>query len=71
MLRRRQTGGITWAAAGALALTASLSWWNAIEDGAGPADLIPAIGFTAAALIWLVNALAAKRAAAASEGDSR
>jgi hypothetical protein len=71
MLRRRQARGVMWTAAGAMAVAASASWWNAVEDGVGPAGIIAATGFTAAAITSLVNALVAKRAATASEGDSR
>lgn len=71
MLRKRRARGMMWAAAGALLLTAVVSWWNALEDSATGADLIAPIGFTVAALIWLANVLVARVVASAAEGADK
>ena len=71
MLRRGLERGVMWVAGAAMGLTAAVSWWSALESGSGAVDLVPPIGFTAAALIWLVNATVAKARDGAMEGDHR
>jgi hypothetical protein len=77
MLRKRQQRGFMWAAAIAFSFTAVLTWWKALESGDTGSELIAPVGFTAAALIWLVNVLVAYVAAKATtdaktaEGNDR
>jgi hypothetical protein len=60
-----------WAAAIAFSFTAVVSWWSALVNGGGGADLVAPIGFTIAAFIWLVNVIVAAYAAKATEGNER
>jgi hypothetical protein len=71
MLRRKQRRGFMWAAAAAMGLTAAATWWTVVENGETGLDLVVPVGFSVAAAIWLANALVAKYAARATEGDNR
>jgi hypothetical protein len=71
MLRKRQQRGFMWAAAIAFGFTAVMSWWSALENGEGGADLVAPIGFTVAAFIWIGNVLVAQYIAKTTEGNER
>ena len=71
MLSKRQQRGLMWATAIAFSFTSVLSWWSALENGEGGADLVAPIGFTIAAVIWFVSVFVARIAAKVTEGNDR
>jgi len=71
MLSTRQRRGFMWAIAIAFSFTAVVSWWSALQNGEGGADLVAPIGFTIAAVIWLTNVFVWQFVARTTEGNDR
>jgi hypothetical protein len=52
MKRTRPFGRLLWLTVGAFVLGAAVSWWKIADEGVTTRDMISAVAFTVAALIW-------------------